>query len=1284
MAKNKAKMNKFLTGAITATMVASAVAPLASAASFTDTDKVGDKVKAEIDKAVELGFFIDAEKFNPANTLNRSQAALTLARYISGTSDLKSYVETKELEKSVTPFKDVPASLKDGAAYQAELYYASLIVKNAGAFTQETLNPTGELTRSQMAKVITEAFELTKPADFKSKVTDIAHLDATTKNYIETLEANGVTDVTDFRPAGQVTRSQMASFLVRAYDAVHVEAGIVSATAINKTTVEVKFSTNVDEVSASNFAIEGATVSTAKLGEDKKTVTLTVSGLEYDKEYKVAATKVLVDGEETDFGSKTFKTPAVSDLWNLVVEPAASELNANGADNTKVTFKLVDKATGQPDPNADNIVLSVKTTYGALANDRITIQDGVADVLLTSEFSNKNITAKIDAQIIEASGDYNELIGKVFGTAEVKFTVQDATVETKTLVAAESNQADRVTLFFDQNVALTDFVKVDSFGNLLYNYDSNGDGKVEVDAQGKAIEVTADHDILKTATPYHALKNESVKVSQGTKGFLVQGVRPVNGNAKAMEVILANPNKIGTQLTDNEKVSVETNINNSIDQITKSTANFVLTDARNPEVTSAKAQGMNQVVLKFSESVADGDIRIDGLASSDNSLKNKSAVENIVKLGEFNAVTLQDTRDTATIDLTDKYDWDGPSKDKAIPGYFKAGQHSIQISNLVDHAFATDSKNKGTTQTLQFVVEDDTKRPSIAAKTESPEQFRVSFDRQLRQNNDQVKGAIQLQIFDEKSKEWYNVDGTGKNGKHPDVKVAATTSVDHVAGGQYVVETTTDWTKVFDTENTNNNYYNYKFRLFVDKEKVSNKANGLVNEEALIADLSASGSHLLANDTTSPVIEDIKATLSNSTYRVLMSEPVKLPGLDNAGDTLNQDQDKLPAPTVQFQGKDKDGKTVTFSGVVNGYSDLTTTKADSEFFVRWSANEKGETPQDIVDAGGSTKWTVIVKAISDDVGNTAATLTKDFDIDKTPERIADFQIIAAHQDGVNDTAKADRIILTFTSGVAHTGGSNDATALSQYTLNGKTLPTGTSIAVENRDAVEGNETVIITLPNGYLEETNTITVNKNLVSGKGVKLTGQYEWVAVNGTGLDPVEPNPGQGLVLKNLPADAWEIQDNTDVDKWGVVLNYDKLPAELQGAESYTITIDGVKYELTKNQFNSNKFNGNVDSTKHTKAEVEAGVIEKVVAPSAVLGELAADAWEIQDNTDVDKWGVVLNHDKLPTALQGATSYVITIDGATYELTKNQFNPSKFNGNADSTKHTKAEVEKGIITKK
>lgn len=886
------------------------------------------------------------------------------------------------------------------------------------------------------------------------------------------------------------------------------ELKVESVSAINKTTVEVKFNNKVDSVKAGNFTIEGASVTSATLSADKKTATLKVSGLAYSKEYTLAATNILVDGEEVEVSAVKFTTPAVSDLWDLKVEPKSSSITANGADNTEVKFSLVDKVTGEIDKDADNIVLVVTATRGSLANNRVTIQDGQATVLLTSEFSNSNVTSKIDAQIIEASGDYSELIGEVVGSATVQFKTSDTeNVDTLTLVAAESNQADRLTLFFDKEISLADVVKTDNKGNLLYNYDTDGDGVVEVTAAGDAIEVTAAN-LPKGAVSYHALITGSIKVTQAavagvpdfTNVLEIQGVRSIANNAKALEVILANPNTVnGNQLEDNERVYVETNITNSLDQLTKSTANFVLTDARNPEVTSVKAEGSNTVIVKFSEAVADGSIRFDGLNSSINTLLNATNNENDITLGEFNAATSQDTRDTATIVLNSGYDWDGPTANVAIPGFFKPGTHSIQVSNLIDHAFASDSSNKGTTQTLQFTVGEDKSRPNATVVTESPEQFRVAFDKALVENDAAVQSAMQLQIYDAASDKWFDLDETaGSAIAHPAVKNEPGWVVEKVSGGTYVVELDTDWTEVFDTNTTNKNFYNYKFRIVVAEGDVTSVATGLKNAE-ITMNLNAQGSHLNKEDDVSPVIADINETSVLGTYTVSMNEPVKLPNKENAGvtDTPSQDQTSgVPTPTVEFIGTDVDGDTVTFAGTVGTY--VGADKSDKNFSVAWAANGAGETPQDIVDAGGSTTWKVVVKSISDDVGNTASTLTKNFTLNKTAGIATPFKINAVVQAGVATTADGieDTLTLTFSKGVVNTGGTYDATALSQYTLNGLTLPTGTDIQVEDNDGIAGFETVIITLPDGYLKAKNTITVNKALLSNDGTKLTGSFEWVA--------------------------------------------------------------------------------------------------------------------------------------------------------------------------------------------
>ena len=153
------------------------------------------------------------------------------------------------------------------------------------------------------------------------------------------------------------------------------------------------------------------------------------------------------------------KTP-VSKEFSLKVTSTATSVKADGADNTVIKFELLG-AGGKVDTNADNIVLEIGTTFGNLATNRVTVQDGVGQVVLSSEFSTKEVVAKINAQIIEASSDYKDLIGKVAGETTIKFSPSVVTTDPNnvTFQDAESNQADRVVLYFDKAVSSTTFVE---------------------------------------------------------------------------------------------------------------------------------------------------------------------------------------------------------------------------------------------------------------------------------------------------------------------------------------------------------------------------------------------------------------------------------------------------------------------------------------------------------------------------------------------------------------------------------------------------------------------------------------------------------------------------------------------------------------------------------------------------------------------------------------------------------------------------------------------------------
>lgn len=191
-----------------------------SAASFTDIGQLAPKTQAEINEAVTLGLFKDATAFNPQRAMTRGQVTLTIARAIAGDQSPQAFVLAFGLEQQVTPFLDVPTSFKTGSESERELYYASLVVKDAGAFTQPTLQASKPITRGQLAKVLVRSFDLQRGTE-KVVITDVTT--AEERTYTEVLASLGITrpQGTLFKPAAHVTRAQMASFVVRTFSVLN-------------------------------------------------------------------------------------------------------------------------------------------------------------------------------------------------------------------------------------------------------------------------------------------------------------------------------------------------------------------------------------------------------------------------------------------------------------------------------------------------------------------------------------------------------------------------------------------------------------------------------------------------------------------------------------------------------------------------------------------------------------------------------------------------------------------------------------------------------------------------------------------------------------------------------------------------------------------------------------------------------------------------------------------------------------------------------------------------------
>lgn len=217
--KNNSK--KFFTATASTALVASAIVPMASAASFSDT--VGNTHETAIKSLSGQGIITGYEDgtFKPNKTLTRSDVVKLLGKYLvaQGYSIPTDY-------KTNMRFTDLNPNSQD------ELLKYAAIVKDNKVFNGNNgkLLPQEDITRENMAVVLVRAYSELKDYDFISfvegetyskDVQDLMRAKAEARSAIEVLDYYGVTGVPQFNPKSSTTRGQFSSFL---YKMMQVEA----------------------------------------------------------------------------------------------------------------------------------------------------------------------------------------------------------------------------------------------------------------------------------------------------------------------------------------------------------------------------------------------------------------------------------------------------------------------------------------------------------------------------------------------------------------------------------------------------------------------------------------------------------------------------------------------------------------------------------------------------------------------------------------------------------------------------------------------------------------------------------------------------------------------------------------------------------------------------------------------------------------------------------------------------------------------------------------------------
>ena len=292
MANQPKKYKKFVATAATATLVASAIVPVASAASLSDIagNTHEEAINALVDAKVISGY--PDGTFKPNKTLTRSDVVKLLGKYL----ETEGYAPAADYATSPA-FNDLKAGSNDEL-----LKYAS-IVKEAGVFAGSNGNLLAgdKITRENMAVTLVRMINTLKDVsleeyvdgqDFKGDVKDLNAAKAEARTAIKVLDFYDITNpaVANFNPKGDTTRGQFATFLHKTINADFAGASATTGTvkAINNTTVEVTFAEEVKNVEDLKISIEGLEITNKVVKQtDKKTVVLTTKAQEAGKEYKV-------------------------------------------------------------------------------------------------------------------------------------------------------------------------------------------------------------------------------------------------------------------------------------------------------------------------------------------------------------------------------------------------------------------------------------------------------------------------------------------------------------------------------------------------------------------------------------------------------------------------------------------------------------------------------------------------------------------------------------------------------------------------------------------------------------------------------------------------------------------------------------------------------------------------------------------------------------------------------------------------------------------------------------
>lgn len=804
--------------------------------------------------------------------------------------------------------------------------------------------------------------------------------------------------------------------------------------------------------------------------------------------------------------------PSVTDDYYLLLETNTDEVLADGHENTLITCTVKDK-DGNTYTDKDFVIKFETNGRGHFTRSEVVTSKGQTTNTLISEALDKAEEVIVTAQIVRAVRD-NDLGEQFKGTkGEKKLTMTPSLTNAKynQITSVESNYADRITLHFADNVD-------DGF------YKTNG----AMDPDKLKVEV---YDNIPstgtlTGTPFSNAKDEDGVVN----------LREVQGEPKALHVLVKTP------LTDGSTIGVRvTQKNPETGKNQVFTDYFKLTDAQRPSLMSVEATDRRTLRVTFSEAVlttkvadiANRPVLADYCAdTSKNYSINRDRLDDAKWGVDANSFTVgsgkdgDDDRNVVTIKL-------GKDASGEYARFQEEVETLLSANNIGDWAANSDlTNNVMETDELYFIAPKDDKAPAFEkVVVQSPEQYLVTFNSPVeisasyKNSHSDVAGIVArnadrptssvadnaTEVVDETSviqlvENGTNIGKAEKDGGTNPIRVTEI-GTDHTT---YLIETTKDWSKVYNSTGSYNDNYNIKkYQLKIPADAIVNINNGMKNAGEIVEELTAKHTEMQTLDVTQPVADDLSWDGKSAT--VTFNEPVKV-RLENQKTGLNKEG---LTPSIRQEKDNSQGvQQVTATFHATGYQEVTGTinrisdSYDKQIVV---------TPnQELTGSEAGVDWNLTIRGISDDVGNTG-TVTKSF---KVTNKTTGFKVAwasvstedsfkwTANKDtdpwnaGANsDTWKPGQKLYVFVKFTGPIG--NEAMRVRNYTLGSSQLPTNVNIysgikGYDENSSIKDSITIELPWNVASLISENKknvmMTITNAVVSATGQKLENNIEY----------------------------------------------------------------------------------------------------------------------------------------------------------------------------------------------